>query len=286
MSFAMSTWCKQGVLLIIAASFNAVLLPCFAAENGNDNEISNSNYSENNYHKKSNLLAQKSLDCQTINPVYQEIYSFETESYYINICQIEDSFYYYRQSKFDPQNQLLIPAQAVFGGNVFQATDGKTNYFIGKDGDRYYSSVMSNDNEIVFEPQLSPPVSIFSNNIAEKGNLTVNNVSISQTEENADATRQLDPPPAENSLICAKDPSASNPYLDDWQNLLGESPDAANEYAVNNGHDFVYSDREPDLALIETKEGTIINLNIATTSETIEQVCIQPIAENVRLDRP
>ena len=284
MSFAMSNWCKQGVLLIIVAIFNGVLLPCFAAEKGNDNTVSNRNYLENNHNRQFNLLAQKSLDCQKINPVYQEVYSFETESYYINICQIEDSFYYYRQSKQDPQNQLLIPAQAVFGGDVFQATDGKTNYFIGQDGDRYYSSVMSNDNEIVFEPQLSPPVSIFSNNIAEKDNIAVNNVSTGQTEENV-ATEQSDLA-QENSLICAKDTSASNPHLNDWQNLLGKSPDTANEYAVNNGHDFVYSDREPDLALIETKEGTVINLNIATTSETIEQVCVQPIAENVRLDRP
>lgn len=109
-----------------------------------------------------NQTVENISECQKLNIAYQEIYSFETENYYINVCQLESSFYYYRQAKFDRNNILLIPAQAIFSGDTFQAFEGKTTYFVGKDGDRHYSSVMLNNHEIVFEPELQLPASSLS----------------------------------------------------------------------------------------------------------------------------
>ncbi len=153
----MITWCKQkNLLLLIICSYwgRQSLGVGFWATNSRllvdgEKEIATVGWT-----------AQLTPKCETINSAYQEIYSFETENYHINICQLGDNFYYHRQSKFE-QNIVLIPAQVVFSGNVFQATDGKTDYFVGKNGDRYYSSVMKNNHQIVFEPELqqSPALS-------------------------------------------------------------------------------------------------------------------------------
>jgi hypothetical protein len=121
----------------------------------------NNNYSIKNQLLTAQLLADKTLECQKINVAYQEIYSFETENYYINVCQLGNNFYYHRQAKLN-DDLLLIPAQAIFGGSIFQASRGKTTYFVGRDGDRHYSSVMNNDHEIVFEPELQLPASSLS----------------------------------------------------------------------------------------------------------------------------
>ena len=87
------------------------------------------------------------------NSLYLEIYGFETKNYYINICQSDSSFYYHHQSKHNAENALLIPA-TLLRGNVFQAISGKTKYFVGRDGNVHYSSVMQNNSEIVLEPEL------------------------------------------------------------------------------------------------------------------------------------
>ena len=119
------------------------------------------NYATQNQLPTALLVAQKSSTCQKLNAAYQEIYSFETKSYYINVCRLDNNFYYHRQGKLDKQKVVLIPAQAMFGG-IFQAIRGNTTYFVGKDGDRHYSSVMSNDHEMIFEPELPLPSSSLS----------------------------------------------------------------------------------------------------------------------------
>jgi hypothetical protein len=128
----MINWCKQNTLLLLITS---------SFWGGQSSDVADS-------------MVSKGLECSNINTAYQEVYRFETENHYINICQLDSEFYYYRQSKSDVNNRLLIPAEALVRGDVFQAMAGKTTYFVGIDSDRYYSSVMSNDNEIVFEPEI------------------------------------------------------------------------------------------------------------------------------------
>ncbi|MDJ0593557.1 MAG: hypothetical protein QNJ72_26830 [Pleurocapsa sp. MO_226.B13] len=288
MSFALISWCQQAVLLIVIICFySGSVFPCFASQKRKLEFSSNHNYLEANYQKTTNLLAQKMLSCQGIEVSYQEVYSFETENYYINICQFGDDFYYYRQSKSNLENDLLIPAEVVFGGKVFQATDGKTTYFVGKDGDRYYSSVMHNDDEIVFEPELRPEPQVFANIRQRRANLSSRN-ALDRPKSDRTATRESDRPQdrpnnTENSSVCTQDRTAFDPEFDDWQNLLGKSPAVANKYAINHGYNFVYDRKAPDRASIRTNEGTIVNLNIATTSKTIERICVQFATDTVNL---
>lgn len=232
--------------------------------------------------KLDNWLAKKRNSCQNINSAYREVYSFETDNYYIDICQLGDSFYYRRQSKFDDDSTLLIPALLISRNGVFQADSKGTAYFVGRDGDRYYSSVMLNDNEIVFEPELPPsPDPVLARDIAEANSQLPADGDIDRA---TNASLELDR--AEETLnnpqqasICTG-ANTLNSHLDSWQQLLGKSLDKANQYALDNGHSFVYDAQTPEQALITTKEGAIINLNIATTSDTIERVCLRTLAEN------
>lgn len=220
------------------------------------------------------LFALRENLCKQVNTEYQEIYNFETESYYINICQSNEDFYYYRQSKTDPNDTLLTRAKSVFGGNVFQATDNKTIYFVGKDEERHYSSVMRNNSEIVFEPELEESVLSLggSNQKPIEPSIPVKNL---QLESKVGVDLDLDSPEnlTKDSLICTNNSSAFHPDLKGWHKLIGQSSNTANQYALRNGHDFSARSGE---ATITTQEGILINLNIATNNNLVERVCIQP----------
>jgi hypothetical protein len=224
------------------------------------------------------LLAQNKQTCQDLQSDYQEVYGFETQNFHINICQINNNFFYYRQSKTDANDLIFLPAIKVFGGDIFQAIDGKITYFVGIDEQGYYSSVMYNSNEIVFEPELPKKTAELAENRSEipkstSQNLNVNN---SEVEDNLDGDKALN----SQAKICTKDKTDIDPYFKGWQEFIGESPQMAGEYASSKGHDFVYSNDTPSRAFIETADGLIVDLSIATLSETIERVCVNPIAEN------
>ena len=287
--------------------------------------ISNSSSS---YFTKSNQemnipVAQKAEACASIDSKYREVYSFETEDYYINICQLKGNFYYHRQSKSDQDEAILAPAQSVFGGDVFQANYGKTVYFVGKDGDRYYSTVMQNNSAIVFEPELEPSISVsivkptvsnvgMINNLEQdsKANLELNSQRLLRPKRTEPALT-VGQGMTKKSLICTKG-FDFNRDLDGWQKLIGQrllrpkrtkpvldsvplrltptrglsaaltvgqSGDTANQYAVNNGYNFVYNGDVSKKALTKTKEGTAVNLNIATMNETTKKACVQPVVK-------
>ena len=273
MNFVAPEWCKQAILSITTIyCCGGIIVPSIAEKS--EQQI---NFE---YNSLPTNYQQKERICQKIDPTYQNIYNFEIESYYINICQQENSFYYHRQSKLDPTNTTLIQATAVFGGNVFQATKGKTIYFVGKDGDRYYSSVVLNNNEIVLEPALLPTPASFTPDIIERGvSFSFGNTKISSLNPTINTVWHpefaLSRQNADNSLVCIRDSSVINSGFDNWQSLIGQSTEVANNYALNRGYSFVYDRVSPNKASIETKEGKTINLNIASTSKIIEQVCVQ-----------
>lgn len=57
-------------------------------------------------------------NCQQISPTYQEVYAFETKSFYINICQ-KDNIYFYsgeaKQSEVPSQKNTALSEGASFG---------------------------------------------------------------------------------------------------------------------------------------------------------------------------
>lgn len=216
-------------------------------------------------------LERQALKCGLINAAYEEVYSFETENYYINVCQQDSDFFYHRQSKLTGGTNILIPAAPVPRSNVYQAQVGKTIYFVGQDSNRYYSSVMLNDNEIVFEPELEPVTSVSQPRRREKpednealplGTSASWELDLAETE-------------SETELVCERDRAVFNPHLQGWQKLIGQSVVSANRYAVTNGYDFDYDLQSPHSASISTQNGTTVDLKIASSSATVEGVCIQ-----------
>ena len=309
----MMSWYKQKhilliVIFLVLGQQNSLL----ARKDSSTNLVLASKTRESSQLKAQTLLARKAVVCQDVNSAYQEVYSFATEDYHISICKFRTNFYYHRQSKTDVNEKLWIPAKLVFGGDVFQATHGKTIYFIGQDGDRYYSSVMKNNSEIVFEPEIKPVAlsSSTARNFTSDANSSRNSetedlnrsrrsttiserrgmdsksqaeaISRANFESQESIELELDSPEknvSSQSMVCANHSSILHPHLNGWQQLIGKSTDIANQYAVNNGHNFIYDGSEPEAALIETKKGELVNLEIATASDTVDSVCVRPITE-------
>lgn len=283
----MANWCKQKNNILALATWLVLggSNPPLAAQN----DLVSHGANTSNLPKidlKTNLWLAKSVAlCEEKDSSYREIHSFETEYYYINICQGEDNFYYYRQSKADANNAFVAPAQSAFGGDVFQATYDEIIYLVGQNGDRYYSSVMQNNSEIVFEPELEPPTlsadvvdSTTSEPDVAVNNNTLNSELEDKSSSNIESASKSGIDSTNQFLICAGKESELNPNLHGWEKLIGQSADAVNQYALSNGHNFIYGDDAEDVQ-IKTNDGKIINLNIANASKTIERVCVQSVAQ-------
>jgi hypothetical protein len=179
----MINWCKQNTLLILITS---------SFWNGQSTGVADS-------------IVTKGVECHNIDTAYQEVYGFETENYYINICQLNNDFFYYRQSKLGASNKVLIPAESILRGDVFQATADKTTYFVGIESDRFYSSVMSNNNEIVFEPEIFPTVAIALNafplQIEEQSSLSADYNFLQEKDQTLSNTKIVLDYPEANSEV-------------------------------------------------------------------------------------
>ncbi|MGF1539190.1 MAG: hypothetical protein ACFCU5_01860 [Pleurocapsa sp.] len=227
------------------------------------------------------LLAKNKTTCQQLNSQYQQVYAFETQRFYIGICQEENNYFYYRQSKLNPEKTLLLPAQIVFGGDIYQAVDGRTIYFVGMDDNGYYSSVMKNNNEIVFEPEIAQP----SATLTETATPSAETANVTSSQSNSEGANKdtfslnldqsRDRPT--QTQICTRDSTALAPELNGWQEFIGKSPKIVGEYATSNGHNFTYNQETPKQALVKTKDGLVVNLDIATFSQTVRRVCVDPI---------
>ena len=272
----MIAWYRRKALFIFIFCSFFVRQSAVAAVEERSQTAINLSQTQNYLSDRSNTkwIARTTFECEAVNSASSEIYSFETRKYRISICQLGDDFYYYRRAK-NSETEILIPAKVVYQSNIFQATDGNTIYFVGKHGDRYYSSVMHNTNEIVFEPEL-PSAALSQNFIEANSNLTKDSINAPQANNVSLELSKLETVP-DSDKTCIREKSTLHPDLNGWQELIGSSPHTASQYATDNGHNFSYDERIPSLASIATKEGMVVNLNIATMSETIEEICIQSL---------
>lgn len=203
----MNHWWKQtaSVLTIFFSFLGLISLAIIAKEIQNTVKLIGQGQFKT-YEQPKVLLAKSLTACQNINSEYQEVYAFETQNYYINICQSANSFFYYRQSKYNMSSTLLIPAQAVFGGKVFQAIDGKVTYFVGVDDNGYYSSVMQNNNEIVLEPELQLPSVLLPRGDESVNSSPVSDLNMGNLDfNNADLELDSHAKNSNKSLTCTPD---------------------------------------------------------------------------------
>ena len=102
------------------------------------------------------FYAQARGPCEKLGQNYRKVHGFLTHNFHIGICLQGDQFYYYRHSKSNPKQVMLLKATTVRGGRVFKAKKGRVTYFVGINADGYYSSVMQANHEIVVEPEVKP----------------------------------------------------------------------------------------------------------------------------------
>ncbi|MGB5713379.1 MAG: hypothetical protein WBM44_21025 [Waterburya sp.] len=69
-------------------------------------------------------------NCQQINSAYQEVYAFETASFYVNICQKDDVYFYSGETKQSDRNSIFIPATPLENHQGFQAKNGNVSYLV------------------------------------------------------------------------------------------------------------------------------------------------------------
>lgn len=68
--------------------------------------------------------------CQQINPEYQEVYAFETSSFYINICQKDRVYFYSGEAKQSDTNSIFMTATPLEHNRGFQAKNGNVSYVV------------------------------------------------------------------------------------------------------------------------------------------------------------
>lgn len=69
-------------------------------------------------------------DCQQIDPSYQAVYAFETPSFYVNICQKDNSYFYLGEAKESDRSSIFIPAEPMENGSGFKAENGNVSYLV------------------------------------------------------------------------------------------------------------------------------------------------------------
>lgn len=75
-------------------------------------------------------LASDWHNCQRIGTSYQEVYAFETDSFYINICQKDDAYFYSGEAKQSNRSSIFIPAYPLENNRGFQAKNGNVSYLV------------------------------------------------------------------------------------------------------------------------------------------------------------
>ena len=142
------------LLIVLSLAVGKVVGVNARAKNLSDNSESFLSSSIDSKFVSPPFYAQLPKPCQKLGPNYKKLHGFLTHNFYIGICARGEKLYYYRYSKSNPKKNILVKATPVLGGKVFKATKGKITYFIGRNSDGYYSSVMQPNHEILVEPEV------------------------------------------------------------------------------------------------------------------------------------
>ena len=76
------------------------------------------------------ILTSDWHDCQRLGIKYQEVYAFETDSFYVNICQKDNVYFYSGESKQSDSSSIFIPADPLEDNRGFIAVNGNVSYLV------------------------------------------------------------------------------------------------------------------------------------------------------------
>ncbi|MEL6930832.1 MAG: hypothetical protein AAFO95_19695 [Cyanobacteria bacterium J06600_6] len=69
-------------------------------------------------------------NCQQISTEYQEVYAFETDSFYVNICSQNNTYFYSGEAKQTGTSSIFIPALPLEDNRGFKAINGNLSYVV------------------------------------------------------------------------------------------------------------------------------------------------------------
>jgi uncharacterized protein (UPF0297 family) len=69
-------------------------------------------------------------DCQQIGREYREVYAFETASFYVNICQNGDRYFYSSEAKQEEVSSIFVPAYPLENRRGYRAINGNVSYLV------------------------------------------------------------------------------------------------------------------------------------------------------------
>ena len=101
------------------------------------------------------IVDQPWQDCRHFGEAYQEIKSFETANFYINLCQKEDQYFYAGKAKNNGLESTFIPAYATEQLNTYQADNGNISYIVEIQPTEAILRIQRNGNTVIVENSLS-----------------------------------------------------------------------------------------------------------------------------------
>lgn len=69
-------------------------------------------------------------NCQEIGREYREVYAFETASFYVNICQHGDRYFYSSEAKQEGVSSIFVPAYPLKNGKGYRGINGNVSYLV------------------------------------------------------------------------------------------------------------------------------------------------------------
>ena len=68
--------------------------------------------------------------CSSLGLNYEEVYAFETASFYVNVCQKEGDYFYLGETKYSDRNSIFLPTVPLHNNRGFQAINGNVAYIV------------------------------------------------------------------------------------------------------------------------------------------------------------
>jgi hypothetical protein len=102
------------------------------------------------------LIDSNQQSCQQIGEGYQDIRTFETNSFYINICQKDNDYYYIGEAKTGNIDTIFLPANALAPGEMYRANNGNVAYIVTILANEAILTVERNGAQVAIENSLAP----------------------------------------------------------------------------------------------------------------------------------
>jgi hypothetical protein len=104
------------------------------------------------------MLTSDWRHCQQTGGEYQEVYAFETPSFYVNICKKGNLYFYSGEAKQGDINSIFIPAYSIDNGKGYQADNGNLSYYVEILPDTQTLTVERNNRQILTETSIDENV--------------------------------------------------------------------------------------------------------------------------------